>query len=412
MKLFLALIISSIFLLSWHMPNAGQAGPGPVKVQVRGGLPVFYKKLKQGKPVVIAYLGGSITEAPGYRVQTEQYFKDTYPASHITAINAGVGGTGSYLGVFRLGQDVLSHHPDLVFVEFAVNDAKVDSLKVGTAIEGIIRQIKKADKHTDICFLYTIYQPMIADYEAGNIPASVRYIDHVATHYNLPAINLAPDVLAKLHSGELIFKADKDFKDGQKIIFTNDATHPTTEGHKVYTQTIVSALKQIQQVKGEHRKLAENMYPNNLQYTTMQSPAIAQKYGNWQSGNTLPELKSFMKAFPGLLYTSNPNDSLVVKFSGSRIGFGDVVGPSAGGAVINVDGKIYKRQRFDEFSSYYRRSFFFIDSLSAGPHTLSIKLDTTHFDKLKMLRTTNTGDVQRYSRYELYIGNIMLEKKH
>ena len=34
-----------------------------------------------------------------------------------------MGGTGSDLGVFRLQHDVLRQRPDLVFIEFAVNDA-------------------------------------------------------------------------------------------------------------------------------------------------------------------------------------------------------------------------------------------------------------------------------------------------
>lgn len=72
----------------------------------------------------IAFLGGSITQAPGYRVQFEKWFKRSYPEVPLSTINAGIGGTGSDLGVARVDEKVLSENPDLVFVEFAVNDAQ------------------------------------------------------------------------------------------------------------------------------------------------------------------------------------------------------------------------------------------------------------------------------------------------
>lgn len=412
MKKFFAVIFSGLAITALVAAKP-QTDVQPVNpIQVRGGLPHVFEKLKKHKPLVIAYLGGSITEAPGYRIQTESYFKSAYPKSEITAVNAGVGGTGSYLGVFRVGQDVLVHKPDLVFVEFAVNDAKGDSLKTCNAIEGIIRQIKRANPKTDICFLYTIYEPMIAEYNAGVAPSSVRYIDRIAAYYNFPSINLSTAVLAKLKQGDLIFKADKSAPANGKLIFTNDGTHPTPEGHEVYTATIINAWKQMQNIKGDNKDLPQLLYPGALQYTTMVSPSTGKQTGNWKSGSELPELKSFLKSFPDLIWTDNPNDKLTINFEGREIGFGDVVGPSASGAIITVDGIPMKRRLFDEYCMYYRRSFFFIDGLSDGPHTLTIQLDPTPIDKLNMLRPGNRGDLSRYNRNELFIGNIMLSKKH
>lgn len=100
----------------------------------------------------IAFLGGSITQAPGYRVQFEKWFKRSYPEVPLSTINAGIGGTGSDLGVARVDEKVLSENPDLVFVEFAVNDAQTDSLQIVRSMEGIVRKIQKHSKQIDICF--------------------------------------------------------------------------------------------------------------------------------------------------------------------------------------------------------------------------------------------------------------------
>ena len=111
-----------------------------VEFTVRGGMPNFLDKLKSGKPVKIAYLGGSITAQDGWRVQSLAYFKKMYPGANAEQIHAAIGGTGSDLGVFRLEHDALDMKPDLLFVEFAVNDA-------GASPENITRSMEIGRAH-------------------------------------------------------------------------------------------------------------------------------------------------------------------------------------------------------------------------------------------------------------------------
>ena len=93
-----------------------------------------------GAEIKIGYLGGSITAQNGWRVQTLAHFRQACPQASFTEINAAIGGTGSDLGVFRVQQDVLSKGPDLLFVEFAVNDGGADPQRIIRAMEGIVRQ--------------------------------------------------------------------------------------------------------------------------------------------------------------------------------------------------------------------------------------------------------------------------------
>lgn len=125
---------SCIFLLT-----AIAVAAQPPVVQGRSGLPAFREKIQNYKPLTIANLGGSITQAEGYRVMTDSLLRHLYQKTSFTNINAGVGGTGSDLGAFRLQNEVLSFYPDLVLVVFAVNDAATDILKVEKAMEGIVR---------------------------------------------------------------------------------------------------------------------------------------------------------------------------------------------------------------------------------------------------------------------------------
>ena len=126
-----------------------------VECRERNGLPNVISKLKTGAEARIAYLGGSITAQDGWRPKTLNWFRQQFPNAKVSEINAAIGGTGSDLGVFRLRHDVLEHKPDLLFVEFAVNDGGAPPLQIYRCMEGIVRQTWKNDSTTDICFVNT-----------------------------------------------------------------------------------------------------------------------------------------------------------------------------------------------------------------------------------------------------------------
>jgi hypothetical protein len=89
----------------------------------RSGLPDLFYRLHRGDSIKIAYFGGSITNAgSGWRDQTMDWLKTKYPKCFIQQKNSSLPGTGSDFGAFRTEKDVISFKPDLVFVEYAVND--------------------------------------------------------------------------------------------------------------------------------------------------------------------------------------------------------------------------------------------------------------------------------------------------
>ena len=383
-------------------------------LHARRGLPNVLTKLKNGGPVVIAYLGGSITAAPGYRVQTEQWFRQQYPKARIKAINAGVGGTGSDLGVFRLQDDVLQYNPDLVFIEYAVNDGS-DSATIHRSMEGIVRQIKKHDPHTDICFLYTVSEPMLKDLQQGQEIRSVKYTEQIAQYYGLPSINLSWDVLGQLQKNALVFRGQKGNDYGAQTVFTFDGVHPTVAGHQIYTATITNAFTDMEKSGGASAlakttdRLPAALTPGCYEQTAQYSPATFKKTKGWKSGKDNPDLKSFATAFPDLIYSDNPQDSLVVRFKGSAIGVQDIIGPSSGAALISVDGKPPIRKiRFDKYGGTYRRHYFVLDSLGEGTHTIVFKPDPTPIDKFKLVRPATPQDTVKYKENDFYIGKIMM----
>ena len=169
----------------------------------RDGLLNFFRKVKSGHQINVAYIGGSITEAEhGWRSLTYNWLVTQYPKVLFKQINATIGGTGSNLGVFRLERDVLVNHPDLVFVEFAVNDGNSPAEAIQVAMEGIVRKIWRQNPETDICFVYTLAENGVKSLQEGNFQPSAAAMEQVADHYRIPSIHMGVEVVKLLEAGK------------------------------------------------------------------------------------------------------------------------------------------------------------------------------------------------------------------
>ncbi|HEY0947269.1 MAG TPA: glycoside hydrolase family 97 catalytic domain-containing protein [Opitutaceae bacterium] len=211
------------------------------ELQVRGGLPNFHAKASAGGTVRVAYLGGSITAANGWRVGTREFLQRRYPQAKVEEIFAAVPGTGSPLGVARMPRDVLAHKPDLLFVEFAVNDGALDPAHIEQAMEGVVRKLWREFPEADICFVYTLTFRMLPEYEAGGLSQSARAMERVASRYGVPTIAFGFEVAQRIATGRWIFRADSKLgaRDAEgRTIFSHDGVHPITAGHALYTQVV------------------------------------------------------------------------------------------------------------------------------------------------------------------------------
>src|SRR5579864_5387113 len=168
----------------------GAQDPPAVPIQEcrpRTGLPNFLAKAQMpGSNLKVAYFGGSITAQPGWRPKTLAYFQKTWPAARFSEINAAIGGTGSDLGVFRLAQDVLVKKPDLLFVEFAVNDGGAAPDQIRRCMEGIVRQTWRTLPECDICFVYTLTESLSKPMLEGRFPRAAATMEEIADRYGIP----------------------------------------------------------------------------------------------------------------------------------------------------------------------------------------------------------------------------------
>ncbi|RAV04667.1 SGNH/GDSL hydrolase family protein [Paenibacillus sp. YN15] len=399
----------------------------------RNGLPNIFGRLAKGGDVTVAYLGGSITRAEGYRVMTAQWLEEQYPAARIRAINAGVSGTGSDLGCARLEMQVLQHKPDLVTVEFVVNDGGDPESKA--RVEGIVRQIRKASPQTDILFLYTLAERDVAEFQAGRYQKGASLQEEVADYYGIPSIHLGVEVSRRAGEGSLIFTAPQgaEAKAGA-IVFTHDSIHPTVpDGHRIYADTIIRHLETLRSTQSEpSRSLSRNGAPvehslpeeplvpgNPWEYAAMAPPAELARFDDRWRFETPADFalaREYDWLFPGLWRAEESGAAFTVEFTGTRLGLFDIGGPDSGRLKVTVDGgEPFIIERFTRYNDHNRNEYVFLPELPNGRHSVRFEIDAGKTDKAQVFQAAgNTAGLEHmrafpeeYARSVIQLGMLL-----
>lgn len=397
------------------------------EIRLRGGIPNLLRKAKaaDGREIRVAYLGGSITAAPGWRVKTLEGFRQRFPGVKWSEIHAAIGGTGSDLGVFRVGQDALTHRPDLLFVEFAVNDGGANPVQIHQAMEGIVRQTWAADPETDIIFVYTVSEPFLADLKAGKCSRSASAMEEIADHYQIPSLHFGVVVQKRLDAGSLIFKGEAPAKDAKPdpaapMLFSTDGVHPLTEtGHVLYAETVARGFDELVKAPAATaavpHALGEPLRPDHWAAAKLVPLSESMLKGEWQKLDDDELAKRFSKFLPQMWRTSAPGAELSLKFKGEVIGFFDVVGPDGGQLKVKVDeGEEKIVPRFDAYCVYHRLSKFQAagDLPKDAVHSVSVTLDSAGPDKRTVLFEKNRPEFdknpEKFAPKVWNVGAVML----
>lgn len=409
-----------------------QSGGAEGEFTVRRGLPSFSSKVKSGGDVTVAFIGGSITHGGFcYRLQLAKYLEGRYPGVNFTWVNAGVPGTGTDLGAFRVDEQVLTAHPDLVFVEFSANGGYAPGL------EGIIRKIRKASPSTDICLLYAATEADMRAYQQGRLPEVVEGQERVAEHYGLPSVHMARTAAAMEAAGELVWKGKKDDASG-KTVFSTDGLHPAKAGGTLYAQAIARALEHIAGVSPKAPgSLPDALFGEEWENARMYTPAeICKRHGLWKEVDASKDsrMKKFAGWFPTVLTSSHPKSTLSFAFEGDMFGIFDLGGPEAGQLEVYVDGQMIRLKnakdggmryhesttltgshylnRFNRHCNKRYRGQYELIKVEPGLHQVTLKLSETKADKHKILGEKQQADIsenpEKYDKTYLMLGRILV----
>lgn len=368
------LVIAISGFTQWELEEA-------IEFHQRDGLPNFFKKVNNNETLKVGFIGGSITNADGWRPKTVSLMKEFYQIQNVIDYSAAISGTNSKFGVFRIDEHLLSKYDfDLIFVEFAVNDKNDNPENIVRSMEGIVRKIWHKNPYTDICFVYTVSHKFLPDIENGKMNLSASVHESIAAHYGIPSIFWGVEANKQLKTGEVIwYDAISNYSTSKndlgQYVFTLDNTHPTDFGHQVYADVLKKCFKQMDDNQSIYKHnikspVAENNYENSkilpLNDANNHGMAVIDEIGEKSY------LNKFLKDDNWFLASDNPEAYYSFSFVGSEFGISEMRGPSSGKYMVEIDGDQRELNAFDPYCSYWRESFRFIKLAENTEHFVKI----------------------------------------
>ncbi|MBQ7902086.1 MAG: SGNH/GDSL hydrolase family protein, partial [Clostridia bacterium] len=282
-----------------------------------------YNRLVKGKEINIVYFGGSITAGFGssnadklsWRAKTDKWFNENFSDCKINSINSSIGESGTYLGVFRLGRDVISQKPDLLFIEYAINDLSHEATRESAAmqLETIVREVKATWPDCDIVVVLTEAE---STYMEEHLYPAAQGHEDVAIHYNLPSVHVGKALASYLRQN-----ADKAWSD-----YFIDTVHPNDNGYGFYYECVEEYLHNslISSVPAEQKQvdtvpmLSSQLLDGQRYYITDCSIFLKDSCGFECSDDVYMNLQA--TPYVGYVYTDSMDAELCIGFYGTELG--------------------------------------------------------------------------------------------
>lgn len=203
------------------------------------------KRAANGESLVIGFLGGSITQGSlsstpktCYAYLVYEWWKKSFPNAAFSFVNGGIGGTTSHYGGARAWKDVLRYRPDIVTVDFSVNDDANEFFE--ETYEGTLRRLLAAPSSPAVVVLNNVF------YDTGK--NAQDYHNRIADHYGIPHVSIKDTVYPDVESGKIV-RAD----------ITPDNLHPNDKGHRLVADEICKLLDSIKAEMEEETIAGENI---------------------------------------------------------------------------------------------------------------------------------------------------------
>lgn len=335
------------------------------------------QKLADGEEeVTIAALGGSVTEGAGpsnytdgYAYQFANMLKAYYAKDSKKVIfdGAGLSGTPSALGLVRYENhvvNVLKTNPDLLIIEFAVNDYMECSKT--RAFEYMIRQALA--NNTAVIALYSA-----ATY--GNQQSAMH---PVAKFYDIPEVSISDG----LKDSGIIQLKDTG-------IYYTDNVHPTKNGHKFMCDCLENLLTAVKDEETDEAPVIPEGYFNKNAFenwTTIDRDNLADGVTISEGGFAAKDketqgLKIGGTAFPNSWLhdgTSDESFKLIIECKSLIFVYKNAgnwgSGSSFGSADVYVDGELYKTYNGKNNGWNNCEVVMIIDEAGTGKHTVEVKM--------------------------------------
>lgn len=335
------------------------------------------KRAQAGEKITIGTIGGSITQGTAASTTDERYanralqwWAKTFPKAQLDFVNAGIGATDSYIGVHRVDADLLSKKPDVVIVEFSVNDTDA-ALNLQT-YDSLVRKTLQAENHPAVILLFTTQ-------EDGTSLQDTHM--QIGSAYNLPMISYKNAVLPEIEAGKFTWKD-----------ISPDNIHPNSVGHGIIGELLWSYFNSV------YAKLNQ-INTSDLTFTA--TPVTKDLYAKGQLLDSKTLTPKTMQGFEQAEVSNQfPNDwttkeggELTFEVTGSNIGvlYYKTVDGKSGQYCVYVDDRLIQVLDGDFTGGWgnYAQAQQVYTSDTPSTHTVTIKqlegTDLTQFTVLGLL---------------------------
>lgn len=233
------LLLALFFLVSWQSIKSDKETANPsdylsdVKIELK-------KEWPKNKTINLVFHGHSVPAGyfktptvntlQSYPYQVLEQLKSLYPLAVINVINTAIGGENSINGEKRFKKDVLNHHPDVIFIDYSLNDRGVGLEKSRIAWE---KMIKLALKKNIKVILLTPSPDMGVNILDSTLVLNqhAKQVKSLSAKYNVGLIDSYAIFKEKATSGEGVSN------------YMSQVNHPNEKGHHLISTEILTYFK-------------------------------------------------------------------------------------------------------------------------------------------------------------------------
>ena len=190
--------------------------------------PKFPDRLASGRPQKFVYFGTSLTEGGTWNRRLTAALDEKFPGL-VLSVNTAKGGETSVWGLANFQERVLAHRPDVLFMEFTINDAvarfNISLAESARNLTTMLDSLHEALPHCEV--ILQIMNPVIDRPEGhtghrGNLPAYCDQWRAIAGERGLTLIDHWPQWSHLLETNEQEFRQ-----------LVPDGLHPEDEGYRI-----------------------------------------------------------------------------------------------------------------------------------------------------------------------------------
>ncbi len=176
------------------------------------------------------YVTPDIRTVDAYPHQVLRELKKIYPFAVINTIVTAIGGETSKSGAERFENDVLTHKPDVLFIDYVLNDRLISLKESKDSWEFMVK--KTLEKNIKLFLLTPTPDEEVNLFDESTMLAELsNQVKELASKYNVGLIDSYQIFRELVNSGENLHD------------YMSQINHPNEKGHMLVTNKIIEYFK-------------------------------------------------------------------------------------------------------------------------------------------------------------------------